>query len=250
MTLNLSSDPAIVQAICQIQCSPRESSEGWDGKWFGRFLTALGSDYDMEPITTPGFVVQNNAQGAPKIIQDPVATNQMLYRHKNQKYFIQLAPWTITISHVHSYDGWETFENQLIFIWTTLYSVINPSTITRVGMRYINRIPRLPGEKVNDWIRPTDLIPNRIVSQTTKFYFRCEVPEDDKSKLILGIAEEQSGVPVLPIIFDLDAITIKNIPADSRSLAPVLNYLHGVIRVEFDHSITPKYKNRLNQILV
>ena len=229
MIPTISAQPIVLQTICQINYSPRESTEGWDGKWFGRFLIALGSDYEMEPVVIPGN-----------------AALQMLYRHKNQRYFVHLSPGTVVITHAAPYEGWESFEHYVKNVWLHLCSVVNPAIISRVGIRYLNRIPRVDSrETVGDWLRSTDLIPSRIIAQTSKFYFRSELAEDEKTKLCLCIAEEQLNIPVLPIILDLDAISQKNIPADLKSLVPVLNQLHGTLRVEFAHSITAKYKNYL-----
>ena len=78
-------------------------------------------------------------------------------------------------------------------------------------MRYINRIPRTEiDSKVGDWIQESDLLPNRLLNQKTKFFFRYEMPESENIQIIITLTEEQVSEKIKPIIFGKDMNKIKS----------------------------------------
>lgn len=245
------SNPTIIEALCVIHFSPTNSASKWDGKLYGHFLAKLGEEYDMEPKKAPGsLVIQNTGMGEPVVSRESLLLDQMIYRHKNIQQLVQLAPWVLTVNQIGKYESWAAFEQHIKYVWNVLASVVEHSEIKRIGMRYINRLPRQEKkEKVGDWIQNTGLVPNRILEQNKNFFFRCEIPENDHTQFILTLAEERCDKSILPIIFDLDITSTKILPMQWEQVMTELNCLHKAIRREFDQSLSEKYINHLYQKL-
>lgn len=233
----------IIEALCELYFSSdgKATNEAWDGKWFGRLLTELGKEYDMEPKLISGVQVQASIGGQSIVSSQPVAVAHMIYRHKSGSHLIQLTPWKLTINEIGKYDSWEIFFHNIKHAWSSLCNIIPELGIKRIGMRYINKIYRKNSEEtIGDWIKDTGLVPVDVLEQKTNFSYRCELQKSDNMKLILALAEDKSSTPT-PIFFDIDIVTIKDVNSSWEQLSIELNSIHDVIRTVFDAARTEKY---------
>lgn len=240
-------NPTIVEALCEFQFSCLDAQNNWDGKWYGRLHSKLGESYDMEPKTAKGIIIQNSNYGASTLSENLISINQMIYKHKTKEKLIQIAPWILTINEIGHYTGWNSFLDHIEYAWTALASVITPVQIKRIGMRYINRIPRTSAnESVGDWINKNDIFPNRLLIQNKDFFFRCEIPYN-AIRIIVTVTEEQTNVAIKPIIFDIDTFMVKQHDNIWSDIKKTLSSLHSVIRKEFDVSQTERLQAYLRE---
>ena len=91
----------IIEALCEFHFTPASTGDEWEGKWFGRLLTELGKEYDMEPKIISGIQVQTAIDGQ-TVSSQPVATGHMIYQHRSGSHLIQLTPWKLTVEHARS----------------------------------------------------------------------------------------------------------------------------------------------------
>jgi uncharacterized protein (TIGR04255 family) len=241
-------NPTILEAICEFHfTSNEETLKNWDGKWFGRLHSKLGENYDMEPKTAKGIII-STTQGKTTLDENVMSINQMLYTHKTNEHLIQLAPWTLTINEIGQYSCWQSFLVHIELAWKSLFSVIGSLQIKRIGMRYINLIPRTYEDSVGEWINKNDLFPKRILDQRKDFFLRCEIPNSENMRLIVTLTEQQTDSDIKPIIFDIDTFIIKNQDGENwNEINNSLSLIHSMIRKEFDDSQTNKLKDYLNQ---
>lgn len=242
-------NPTTIEAICEFHFNSQGNAQkNWDGKWYGRLHSALGADYEMEPKTAKGVIVQASNDGKPTLSENLISINQMLYKHKFKDQLIQLAPWLLAINEIGHYPGWKLFLDHIEHGWQSLSSVIDPLNVTQIGIRYINRIPKeSPEEPVGDWINKNDMFPKRILVQCRDFFLRCEIPLAEEIKMVITVTEEQTNAIIKPIIFDIDAKISKKHDSDWSEIKNSLNLLHKYIREEFDNSQTEKLKAYLNK---
>jgi len=230
----------IIEALCELHFTSEgnASDETWDGKWFGRLLTELSLKYDMEPKLVGGVQISAG---------QTIAIGHMIYRCKDNSHLIQLSPWKLTINEL-KYESWNTFFQHIQYACKCLSKIINSIEIKRIGMRYINKIPRTSKEEsVGSWISDTGLVPRKILEQTKNFFYRSESEKSDNMKLILTISEETSTLPS-SLIFDIDIVSIKKVNSDWDSISLEINNIHNEIRGVFDTSRTEKYTNFLKKI--
>lgn len=240
-------NPTILEAICEFHFTCIEESKNWDGKWYGHLHSILGENYDMEPKTAKSVFISSN-QGKATLGENAIPLNQMIYTHKNTEHLIQLAPWVLTVNEIGKYKSWQTFLGHIEHAWKSLISIIGSLQIKRIGMRYINRIPRTSQDAVGDWINKNDLFPKRILDQKKDFFFRCELPNSNNTRLIVTLTEEEMDLSIKPIIFDIDTFIVKSQDGDKwNEIKESLITLHSAIRKEFDESQTNKLKSYLNQ---
>lgn len=241
-------NPTIIEALCELHFTSKDntSSETWDGKWFGRLLKELGPEYDMEPKVGERIQIQSSF-GQAKVSRQAVPMEHMIYRSKDGSHLFQMSPWKLTINEI-KYKNWDTFIYHIQQGWDCLSKIVDSAGLGRIGMRYINKIPRNNDkETVGDWIKDTGLVPKRILDQTKNFFYRSELEEKTNTKLILTIAEDISSKPT-SLIFDIDIVAVKNFNPEWNSILVEVNDIHDAIRKVFDISQTEKYTKHLNKI--
>lgn len=242
-------NPTIIEAICEFHFMDKDGSQiSWDGKWFGRLHSMLGEEYDMEPKIAQGVIVQPTNQGKSILSENSILMNQMLYKHITKNRLIQLSPWLLAINEIGKYPGWNSFLEHIKLAWHALASIIDGIQLKRIGMRYINRIPRISDNPVCDWLHNDDLFPKRILNQRKDFFLRCEIPEKDDIRTIITLTEEQIKNEIKPIIFDIETFMITNKESNWLKIKNFLYSLHNIIRNEFDNSLTNRLKEYLTQL--
>ncbi len=144
---------SIVEAICEFHFTSNDLTQSdWDGRWYGRLHSKLGENYEMEPKTSKGLIVQTSSHGKSTLKENLVPLKQMLYRHKTIDKLIQLAPWLLTINEIGNYPSWKVFLDHNEYAWKSLTPFIELIEIKSIGLRYINRIqkPETGSQDVRD----------------------------------------------------------------------------------------------------
>lgn len=84
--------------------------------------------------------------------------------------FSQLAP----------YDRWEAFRDAAREMWNVYHSVAHPLKVTRLAVRYINRldIPYAPIE-LTDWLRTVPEISPALRQVVESYFMNLAIPQED-----------------------------------------------------------------------
>lgn len=129
----------VAEALCEIHFVLPEGKE-WESGWFGEFYREIQEDYPkMEPrqgiswerAVFPGGIKQGFQAGL-----------RMVYKHKERRHLLQLAEGLITVNELDPYPGWGTFMEDIEYAWEKARKVTGGEWVSRVGLRYINKIPR------------------------------------------------------------------------------------------------------------
>lgn len=145
----------------------------------------------------------------------------------DQTQLVVLWPNSITLSQLAPYQGWENFIERFIRDWGTLKKILGYQQISRIGVRYINRIdipataPVIEHEqflniypKMPDMLNPLDAY--AIQASVTLKDINCQ--------LTINTASVPS--PVLEhgsFVIDTDIFSDKNPPQNDSDLIKLLN---------------------------
>lgn len=73
------------------------------------------------------------------------------------------------------YRNWRWFRAYVDESWARLRGELQISQVERIGLRYINRVPRAsPAEAPRRWLRQTDYIPGAVLKSEGRFLLRVE----------------------------------------------------------------------------
>jgi uncharacterized protein (TIGR04255 family) len=144
-------------------------------------------------------------------------------------------------SRLRPYQDWETFEREARRLWRIFLGLAAPSEISRLGVRFINRIPIGANNDLGEYLvdppsRPLNLPIDGFLYQST-----LNVPSHHLSVNIvktvqgLSLATEEAG-----LILDIDVFTKRPVSCDEAAMDDVLPKMRWLKNAVFFSLIKPE----------
>ncbi|MBX7237690.1 MAG: TIGR04255 family protein [Caldilineales bacterium] len=239
----------IVEAVCEFRFAP---GQPWD--W-----TVPGLVYDRLKDEFPKKRQQNALQLQLRAEDQEIAQSikggvaLMQFLRADESALIQVGPDLLTVNHAQPYSNWQTFRGMIERALDTYQNIVKPQGITRIGLRYINRI-EIPEHQVTieDYLLATPRAPQTISQIFAAWAQRIEMPLPQ----VNGILVLQSGSLPDPqqkkVIFllDLDLFT-----APSSEHLPInlasdwIERAHTEIEQAFEACITDKTRPLFREVI-
>lgn len=67
---------------------------------------------------------------------------RFIFRHEHEPILVQLSEQILTVNVLAPYPGWNRMKPVVLKVWQRASRAIQAQSINRVGLRYINRLPR------------------------------------------------------------------------------------------------------------
>ena len=235
--------PTVVEALCELHFGLGDG-RGWNEEWFGAFFRKVEKDF---PRMEPRQLMKVAPAEAGSNARDVHQVLGMIYHHHGGRLLRQLFQDHLTINELAPYPGWSAFLRDMSEAWSDLAEVVGPANVTRIGLRYINRIERASTtEALGDWLAESDYYPRLLRKASAGFMSRFEHRPAPGVRLVVTVAEEKVESGPAPIILDLDAILEATLPSDIGALQPDLESLHGTVWAAFESSLTERLRGRLH----
>ena len=230
--------PVVAEALCELHFVLPQGKE-WDGGLFGEFYRAVQGEYPkMEPRSEIALGGRTFPGG---LRQDLLAGFRMIYRHKDRPHLVQLASSVVTVNELAPYPGWGAFLKDIEGAWRRAQGILDAKSVRRIGLRYINRIPRKnPKERVSSWLKSSVFYPEYVLEQRNRFFSRLECALDGGNRVIVNLAEASEEGGARPIVFDIDAILEEETGVEWDDLERRLEDLHDRIWEVFSSGLTPR----------
>lgn len=154
-----------------------------------------------------------------------------------------------TFSRFAPYERWETFRNEALRLWATYREVARPEAITRVALRYINRLDLpLPFNDLREYLKTIPEVSKEMkYPALSSFFMQLQVPQFDlKSVLILNEAivpppeDTQTDPNAISILLDIDLFREDELPGDEEALWALFEQLRERKNEVFEASITTR----------
>jgi uncharacterized protein (TIGR04255 family) len=242
------SNPTIAEAICEIhfECNPLQSAV--TDTISKSLKNMLISDY---PKVTEQQFKQFHASISDMgvtVNEEKINTNRLVFKHKDRNHIIQFLPNILTINEIERYPGWKVFFKDISHGWEALNSGYPSVSVKRIGLRYINLIPRKNiSESLSAWLKPNIYYPSAILNSSKSFLSRNEFDLENDRRLIVTLSEPNQKDMKGNIIFDIDVVLIfKDKNMDLNGIKNHLEELHDMVWKVFSTSISSKYEDLLN----
>jgi uncharacterized protein (TIGR04255 family) len=147
-----------------------------------------------------------------------------------------------TVHKLHPYISWKSLSGQARELWNRYMSVAHPSRITRLAVRYTNRIELAPGQEFKQFVLTAPEIAPGIPQILPEYLMRLVIPHPAGSTAIVTAS---SLPPVMnsetvAMLFDIDAFRQVDIPADEETaIWSLLEELRAYKNLIFFNTITP-----------
>jgi uncharacterized protein (TIGR04255 family) len=141
------------------------------------------------------------------------------------------------------YSNWEEFSTAAFIHLKKYIELAKPLAITRIGLRYINRID-LPFEnqEFESYIKYLPPVPAGLPKKFEKYFLQMQIPSNDSSsKAVISQTFEQEKNGRIPFIIDIDVFQDDRIKA-TDSLTERFNILRDLKNRIFEDLVTEECK--------
>lgn len=129
-----------------------------------------------------------------------------LFRSITQNKIVQARMDGFTFNKLKPYESWKTFQSEARKLWNLYFKILKPLEITRIALRYINRIEiPLPIGDFKEYILTNPELAPKLPQELESFFMQLVIPKPDISaKAVIIQTMEKSINNILPLIFDIN----------------------------------------------
>jgi len=212
-------NPSIVEALCEIQFTVSERATLQD--YAGKFFEAIKDDFPtVEPVAEVGVQVHVT----PSALEHRIGTQRqrLRFKHRDQPMYLQLGPGVLTLNVLPRYPGWEVVKREILTAWERAYAALGPLTaISRIGLRYINRVPLAADQRPGEWLRATDFIAAAVLTSDEGFFSRTQVTREGWTIVTVGDTEDSASGRALFLDIDRSLAMFSMAATPKPNLRPI-----------------------------
>lgn len=161
------------------------------------------------------------------------------------KQLFQVRTNGFTANRLAPYASWETFSQEARRLWNIYRETAKPIRITRIALRYINRIDiPTPQVELKDYFHTSPEVAKGLPQSMAGFFMQILLPLDD-AKASVNIVETVVEPPqpgTVSVILDLDFFRTQELPVTEEEVWDLFEVLRVKKNVVFDACITEKTK--------
>lgn len=145
-----------------------------------------------------------------------------MFKSADGRRIVQARRDGFTFNWLKPYETWEALREEAHPHWDRYVEMFTPTQITKLGLRYINRLELpLPFNDFREYVKTAPDIAEGIPQSVSALFMRLEVPKPD-SDLVAILTETIEPVigedMRLPFIFDIDVVRTVSIEPSSPDI--------------------------------
>lgn len=168
-----------------------------------------------------------------------------LFRSTTENKVVQARLDGFTFNKLKPYEKWESFRDEARNLWNSYFKLANPVKVTRIALRYINRIEiPLPINNFKEYILTTPEIAPDLPQGLSQFFMNIVIPNHkiEATAIINQTMENSTPTQKLPYIFDIDVWKATNYEGNKEEMWNEFEKLRIFKNDIFFKSITDKTK--------
>ncbi|MGE0375920.1 MAG: TIGR04255 family protein [Planctomycetaceae bacterium] len=196
----------------------------------------------------PGKVARHLAHGRLTIgAQVSALASQMpigyLFKSQDEKQIFQARLDGFTMSRLAPYESWEPFRDEARRLWQLYRDEVQPEEVTRLAVRYINRIDiPFPFDDLNEYLRTFPEVSADLPQTLAGLFMQLTIPQPDiESMTLLNEALIEPAKPdIASIVLDIDLFRQSNPPQGEVEIWKFFEVLRQRKNEIFEACITAK----------
>lgn len=166
-----------------------------------------------------------------------------LFRSLTDAKAVQARVDGFTFNKLKPYETWQLLRDEARELWSHYREIAKPERVTRIALRYINRMELpLPLRSFDEYLRTVPQVAAELSQGLADFVLRLVIPEPGIDAV--GVIHETFEPPTpderLPFILDIDVFKDIECAADSETIWDDLERLRGFKNEIFFKSTTEK----------
>ncbi|MBU4421079.1 MAG: TIGR04255 family protein [Proteobacteria bacterium] len=172
-------------------------------------------------------------------------TQGYLFRSLKEKKVVQSKIDGFAFNKLKPYENWDLFRSEGRELWKLYSEIVNPIKVTRIGLRYINRIEvPLPFKDFSEYLLTNPQIAPQLPQAVSHFFMRLEVsnPDIEATAIITQAMDKPTKTKRLPLILDIDVFRITEYVEKTEEMWEDFEKLRDFKNDIFFNSVTEKAK--------
>lgn len=200
----------------------------------------ISGDYPKEQKSIRSNIKFEVGKSSPEAPTQDTCPYGYRYTSTDGKQIMQARLDGFTFSRLTSYESWEKLREEAYRLWQLYAKVTTPELITRVALRYINRLKiPLSLKNFNEYITAPPFVPGSLPQGLASFLTRVVVPiPDSRVTAIITQALEPVITDTTSVILDIDVFDECLFNADGVEAWESIENLREVKNKFFFESIT------------
>lgn len=183
-------------------------------------------------------------KGEPPVSSGTETIDGYIFTSTDQKQIFQARLDGFTFSRLKPYETWEQLRDEAHRLWL-IYKEITSPEITRVALRYINKMEiQLSSKDFSEYLTAAPIVPEGLPQGVSSFLTRVVIhePSIDAAAIITQALEQVVNPNFIPIILDIDVFKQKSEGISEKDAWDTLEKLRHFKNKIFFESITEKTK--------
>jgi len=178
-----------------------------------------------------------------ELVSQPPHPDGFLLSSETEPLRLQARLDGFTIHRLSPYTKWATFSADAKQLWELYKETANPTKVTRLAVRYINRLELPHHRDLTDFILTVPEIAPKLPQNLADYLMRLVIPNELGSIAVVT----QSTVPrgpapsTYPIVFDIDVFRIVQLAPDDPEIWSIMEELRSYKNMIFFGSLTPTF---------
>jgi len=181
----------------------------------------------------------------PPSIATSAGADGLMFRSPEEQKVVQARLDGFTFNKLKPYEQWEIFRDEARNLWNVYYKIAKPVRVTRIALRYINRIEiPFPIRDFKDYILTVPEIAPTLPQGLQQFFMRLDIPMPNTLAMarITQTLAKRTEDQRLPFIFDIDVWQLIDYEGQANEMWDEFEKLREIKNKIFFESITEKTK--------
>ena len=181
---------------------------------------------------------------SPEGVESSGKPDGYLFRSITENKIVQARKDGFSFNKLKPYQNWKTFRTEARKLWNLYFKIAKPLEITRIALRYINRIEiPLPINDFKNYILTNPELAPKLPQKLEFFFMQLVIPKPDISAKAIIIQTIESPVNNnLPLIFDINVFHEAKFIGNKSEIWEEFEKLHVFKNNIFFDSLTEKAK--------
>lgn len=191
-----------------------------------------------------------NATGSVPQLASIASQSQLgfAFRAPSNVSLFQVRRGAFSYHKLHPYSSWEDCRREARRLWEIYRSGLKPNRITRLGVRYVNRLDLPPVADLGDYLLTAPEIAPGISQEMSSFMMQLHIPQPDIGAMLTlreGLVEP-SRPGVASVLLDIDVFRQVSLAPSTPELWDILERLHTRENETFERCITDRTRHLID----
>jgi len=225
----------ITEAVIDIQCTGGRGVAD---------LEKVNDDERRYPLTEKLFAARGQMLLGPDSNASASASSEaigFLHRSDDGLQIYQARVNGFTFSRLAEYTSWGEVSGEARRLWTKYREIAAPSAVTRIALRYVNRLDiPLPLDDFSRYLRTAPQLSSELPQGLSGYFMQLQVPlPDTRTSCVINETIIQPTKPnTVAVVLDIDVFRADELPQDEAQLWNQMDQLRHEKNQVFEACIT------------